>query len=147
MSGSIMSGALYRPRRRAISLTALIDVVFILLMFFMLTSSFQQWGTLNLQPLVSTPAKVEKEPLLVTLSEQGALAVDGQNLQLDDFRLLDAAHRPWFGDDIPVIVLPEAGVPVQDVVAVLDRIRSLGVTHVNYGGVVRLRTAEGGSHE
>lgn len=134
-------GVLFWPRRRAISLTALIDVVFILLMFFMLTSSFQQWGTLNLQPLVSSPAKAEKEPLLVTLSAQGALVIDGQSLRLEDYRSLDVTHRHWFGDGLPVIVLPEANAGVQDVVAVLDQIRGLGVANVNYGGVVRLQTA------
>lgn len=37
-----------RPRRRLISLTPLIDVVFILLVFFMLASSFSQWRTVDL---------------------------------------------------------------------------------------------------
>lgn len=142
-----MSELLFRPRRRAISLTALIDVVFILLMFFMLTSSFQQWGTLDLQPLVSSAAKVEQEPCLVTLSELGGLAIDGRGWQLENFRLLDASHRHWFGDGVPVIVLPEAGVAVQDVIDLLDRIRGLGVTNVNYGGVVRLQPAAGPGHE
>ncbi len=37
-----------RPRRRLISLTPLIDVVFILLVFFMLASSFSQWRVVDL---------------------------------------------------------------------------------------------------
>ncbi|MEE2733170.1 MAG: biopolymer transporter ExbD [Pseudomonadota bacterium] len=138
-----MTGLLFRSRRRAISLTALIDVVFILLMFFMLTSSFQQWGTLSLQPVVSSPGEEPADPLLVTLSEQGALALDGKGWQLADFRQLDGRHQNWFDPQQAVIVLPEAAVPVQDVIELLDRIRSLGVANVNYGGVVRLGDADG----
>ncbi|RLU00622.1 ExbD/TolR family protein [Ketobacter sp.] len=140
-----MTDLLYRPRRRAINLTALIDVVFILLMFFMLTSSFQQWGTLSLQPVVSSPSEAPSEPLLVTLSEHGALALNGQGRRLADFRLLDSQHQDWFDPQQAVIVLPEAAVPVQDVIELLDRIRSLGVPSVNYGGVVRLGDADGAS--
>ena len=42
------------PARKLIGLTPLIDVVFILLLFFMLTSSFFQWQSLDLT--MSTPS-------------------------------------------------------------------------------------------
>ncbi|MEX0280950.1 MAG: biopolymer transporter ExbD, partial [Arenibacterium sp.] len=37
-------------RRRVVSLTALIDVVFLLLLFFMLTSTFSSFGEIELFP-------------------------------------------------------------------------------------------------
>ncbi|MDO6805130.1 biopolymer transporter ExbD, partial [Wenyingzhuangia sp. 1_MG-2023] len=70
-----MSSLAITPRRaRPISLTALIDVVFILLMFFMLTSSFTQWLTMPLasQSASSEPAETEELPQLLVLHQDGA---------------------------------------------------------------------------
>lgn len=64
-------------RARPISLTALIDVVFILLMFFMLTSSFSQWQMLDLLvPTSSEQAEQEAPPVLIVYKNEFALLTD-----------------------------------------------------------------------
>ena len=64
-------------RARPISLTALIDVVFILLMFFMLTSSFSQWQMLNLLvPTSSEQAEQDAPAVLIVYENEFALLTD-----------------------------------------------------------------------
>ena len=64
-------------RARPISLTALIDVVFILLMFFMLTSSFSQWQMLDLLvPTSNEQAEQDAPPVLIVYENEFALLTD-----------------------------------------------------------------------
>lgn len=71
-------------RRRGLSLTALIDMVFLLLLFFMLTTTFTRTAEL---PLVTGGAGVMTEeaaaPVFLRLSE-AALSVNGQPSDLDE---------------------------------------------------------------
>lgn len=128
------SALIFSARRRSIGLTALIDVVFILLMFFMLTSSFNRWQAVDFHPLVAEKPVTENRNLLVFLSRDGAIQLQGQDHRLDDYRQLGAQQAGWFGAEQVVIVVPDADVQVQDIVSTLDSIRQLGVASVNYGG-------------
>ncbi|AUM12483.1 ExbD/TolR family protein [Ketobacter alkanivorans] len=128
----------YKPRRRSIGLTALIDVVFILLMFFMLTSNFDQWGAVEFHPMVAAEPNAESKNQLVFLNEDLSLDVKDQGNRkvgsLDHYQQLGAAQMGWFNADAPIILVPEATVSVQDIVSALDSLRALGISSVNYGG-------------
>ncbi len=71
-------------RRRVISLTSLIDVVFLLLVFFMLSSTFLKFGTVTID---TTGAGINDKPVdltrtvLVHVGVQGALRVNGLNIE------------------------------------------------------------------
>lgn len=70
-----------RPRRRP-SLTPMIDVVFLLLVFFMLAARFGQDGALNLGIASSGATTWEGSPRLVQI-ETGALRLNGRLLDAD----------------------------------------------------------------
>ena len=64
----------YREEEVAISLTPLIDVVFLLLIFFMVSTSFSKESQINLRlPSSNLPfeAPLEEEMILISISEQG----------------------------------------------------------------------------
>lgn len=65
----IDSGA--HPKRRLISLTPLIDVVFILLVFFMLASSFMEWRLVDLQLGGEGGGEVDPSAARVQLTAEG----------------------------------------------------------------------------
>lgn len=79
---------LEQPRKKQlVSLTPLIDVVFILLLFFMLTSSFVAWRTLDTPmsaPEVSqTPEQDKKDPLIFELrADDGLVWLDGRSISI-----------------------------------------------------------------
>lgn len=121
-----------RPRRRRqlISLTPLIDVVFILLVFFMLASSFLDWRSIVLAaPSDGAGAATMEGALLVEVRPQG-LRLSGRPAGLDD---LEAAvrHRLAEKPDQAIFVKPAAGVPLQRAVAVLDRLAAAGATRLS----------------
>ena len=120
-----------RGTRTSISLTPLIDVVFILLIFFMLASSFRNWHTIHLD--VSPPGAAdqsgEEEALLVEI-DGDALRLAGDVVSLDE---LDARVRQRLANapDLEILVQPRADVPLQEVVTVLDRLTAAGASQVS----------------
>ena len=76
--------ALYHPRRRPISLTPLIDVVFILLMFFMLTSAFTRWKAVDLRLPTTSSDTSPKKPQALLLHTDGSLSLRGRPFPLPD---------------------------------------------------------------
>jgi len=111
-------------RRPVISLTPLIDVVFILLVFFMLASSFMDWRTLALDTAAAgAPAPAEEAPFVVQI-DAGELRLNGDAITLE--ALIDAARarRPAVQ---PVSLQPMAETRVQAVVRVLDALNGAGV--------------------
>ena len=121
-----------RPARRRplISLTPLIDVVFILLVFFMLASSFLDWRSIDL----NAPGRAGGEPsmvgaMLVTVTADG-LQLAGQVIALDalEGRVVERLEQE---PDQRVLVKPSPGVALQDVVLVLDRLSRAGVVDLS----------------
>jgi biopolymer transport protein ExbD len=125
--------AVKRTRRRPlISLTPLIDVVFILLVFFMLASSFVDWRAIGLTaPAVgdaSTTGAVEGA-LLVEVRHDG-LRFAGEFLPMDAIAERVSA-RLATAPDTPVLVKPAGGVNLQRTVNVLDRLTESGAAHLS----------------
>lgn len=127
------------PRRRSlISLTPLIDVVFILLVFFMLASSFLHWRSIELTPPapVATGSGVVGS-VLVDIGE-GGIIVGGQILSLEALaaRVGDyLAAKP----DQKFVIRTGSGVALQPVVDILDRMTALGAMNIS---MVRQRGTE-----
>lgn len=112
---------LYKRRGRRISLTALIDVVFILLMFFMLTSTFTRFKAVDFQSPVSSGEQSAEKPQLVTLRADGSLQLENGTLIGSD-EPLDASA---FSSKQPVVLLPHADASLQLMVSSLERLKQL----------------------
>ncbi len=105
-----------RPQRgggvRLIALTPLIDMVFILLIFFMLASSFIEWRALDLSRADPDP---RERPTILIVGPEGGLALDGRTIALES---LVAELRGRAGADL--VVVPHPDLPLSRVVPVLD---------------------------
>lgn len=124
----------YRSSPRRISLTPLIDVVFILLMFFMLTSSFIQWQQIELTTPRAPASAAAAEPALVArLDTAGQLAIHGAVFPAQDLSTEQLAGIPGYSADRALVVVPAAEVPVQRVVDTLERLAAAGVTRLTLG--------------
>lgn len=72
--------------RRKLSLTSLIDVIFLLLLFFMLSSTFSQFSEVDLATAgAGRPATSETPPIFVQLSA-GGLRVNASEVTLETLR-------------------------------------------------------------
>ena len=121
-----------RRRRPLIGLTPLIDVVFILLVFFMLASSFVDWRAIALTaPAVdaSPTAGAVEGALLVEVRADG-LRFAGEFLPMDAIAERVNA-RLVAAPDTPVLVKPAGGVNLQHTVSVLDRLTEAGAANLS----------------
>ena len=120
-----------------LSVTPLIDVLFLLIIFFTLTSTFKRVGELELQLPDSSTSRVvseedEDRTIELIVMEAGALFVDGEELELAQLksRLVERrASQP----DGRVMIKAEAGVDHGEVVRLLDIVRSAGFPGVGIG--------------
>ena len=117
-------------RSRLISLTPLIDVVFILLVFFMLTSSFVPERQVELAAPVSNVSAAVKTPLILRLSESGEL------IDVINGEVFDSGNINFARVEMPVVVQPRSSVPVQVIVTALENLKKQGFDDVNLGEVL-----------
>lgn len=118
-------------RGSPISLTALIDVVFILLLFFMLSSTFIQWRSLDV--VVDNPGESSeaepKPPVVVQLRVDGTLAIGAKKIGRNATRgELAAALDGHLQRDI--VLEPVGDATTQQVVWALDRLKAAGAVHL-----------------
>lgn len=113
------------------SLAAMIDVIFLLLMFFMLTSKFVTPSALNLQLPSNAATTSNAEPgLTISIDARGRFQLN--NRRTDKEALMDAvvARMERMGkkpSETTVAVLTEKNTPIEDVVFVLDIANKLSV--------------------
>ncbi|MEM9725155.1 MAG: biopolymer transporter ExbD [Pseudomonadota bacterium] len=113
-------------RRRLVSLTPMIDVVFLLLIFFMLASRFAVETRLELAP-AGSGGGYQGPPRLVSVQSEG-VALNGAPLPLAD---LPAALDALAADRTQIVVLqPQDNADVQDLVGVIDALRGAGFTRL-----------------
>ena len=137
MDPAVVASILQRPaarsgrRRSLISLTPLIDVVFILLVFFMLASRFQDWRVIELVALsrAGTTSAPMEGALLVEVRPDGLrLSAEPVSLDVLAVRLVRRVTRQ---PDVQVLVKPARGVVLQETVRVLDVLAAAGVTRLS----------------
>ena len=121
-------------RRRLISLTPLIDVVFILLVFFMLAATAPRWESIRLDAPVRASAEDAGPPaLILRLDANGGLSLNDQAMSPD--MMVDALRTALeAAPDRPVVVQPARGVPLQRVVTLLNRLSGVAAVSLMRGG-------------
>jgi len=114
-----------------VNLTPLIDVVFILLIFFMLVSSFHQWLELPLN--LSTASAVDNSnPTIsfVVLRQTDEITLNQQTTSLK--QCLQTLSQQLAKDSQHQIVLSaEQGVALQQLIYVLEKLKALAANNVS----------------
>ncbi len=119
------------PRRRPllISLTPLIDVVFILLVFFMLVSNLTQWRSFPIAT-GSGGAGATDAGMIAFLQPDGSVRLGERTLEpaaLAEAVVRARSRQP----DQPLAVVPDAQTAVAQVVGLLDVLAAAGVEDVH----------------
>jgi len=116
-----------------IDLAPLIDVVFLLLVFFLLTSSFVSREAIDLVlPASSTGAPTPTPLVSVTVAEDESVQVDGRPVEWSGLETFLARALSQSGRS-DVAVFAAGGVDVSTLVAVLDAARAAGASGVSLG--------------
>jgi biopolymer transport protein ExbD len=120
-------------RSTKLSLTPLIDVVFILLLFFMLSSSFIQWRAIDISTPVSASTEQRTTQTVILLDATGQIDINGQRLDWSQ----TAAISQWISQDVDAVWLIKvrSGLTTQDTINLLDVLTACGAKHVSLAGV------------
>ncbi len=128
----------FRRRTRAetdINLTPLIDVVFLLLIFFMVSTTFTRETQLKVDLPESASGEHASETtaqIEVLISAAGQVAVNGNTLVNPDLETLKAALARESGGDtrLPVVITADAQTPHQSVITAMDAAGQQGFTRL-----------------
>lgn len=111
------------PKRSLkLSLTPLIDVVFLLLIFFMLASTFSRFTSL---PLTARSGEGQAAKtmsfILVRIEKEGTVTVNGQRVEVAT--LVETIDQLAIKPEMKLIIKPIEGSSVQHLVSVLEKAR------------------------
>ena len=133
------------PSRTGISIIALIDVMIILLFFFMVTSTYLD---LDMVPAVehsddppptepTTATADAGTTVLVRITADGSAAIGGRVLTQD---ALASTIRDRLANDplTPVVILPSGGADMQALITVMDTLTTAGAVRLR---VIRLEAS------
>lgn len=116
-----------------INLTPLIDVVFLLLIFFMVSTTFKQTTDLTIDlPTASSsaPAMSSRDPVEVTITKDGQFVINGKTLVNERTDTLVQGLRETFNRNYerPLIITADANASYEMVMRVYDAAAQLGIT-------------------
>ncbi|MCB9522406.1 MAG: biopolymer transporter ExbD [Myxococcales bacterium] len=119
-----------QPDDAGVDISPLIDMVFILLIFFMVTTTFVKDAKVELErPSASSATRASTKAIRVTLARTGDVFVDARPV------------RPWMvqsrvreflqaGGDRPVLIITDRGVRADQLIEVVDQCRLAGAKDV-----------------
>lgn len=118
-----------------IDLTSLIDVVFILLLFFILTTSFSRESVIRINLPEANGEAASSNPVTidVLVANDGTYAVNGRTLASSDVdSLMQAITDIAAGDTtLPVLITADADTSHQSVVTAMDAVARLGFSKLS----------------
>jgi biopolymer transport protein ExbD len=118
-----------------IGMTPLIDVVFILLLFFMVTTTFNQHAELRIDlPEASAEAKPgDEEKLEIAIDAQGRFYVNGREIVNTQMKTLQTAIIKEINGntEISVSIRADAKTPHQSVITAMDAVGRAGLTRLS----------------
>ncbi len=118
-----------------INLIPLIDVLFCLILFLVLTTSFNQRAALRLQ-LPQAQAGIvpdERPPLIILVDVEGRYFVGNTEVTRKDVNSLKAAVAQAAGSDRtrPIVLRADGRTPHQSVITAMDALGQLGFTRLS----------------
>ncbi len=133
----------YKEDNVEVNLTPLIDVVFLLLIFFMVTTTFDRHARLkvSLPESSATASQQQKEPLVLSIDAKGNYFLNERQLVNQQLDTLKQALQRTIGKDnkdykdVALVLRADANTPHQSVVRAMDAASQLGLTQLSIATV------------
>lgn len=113
-----------------LNIAPLIDIVFLLLIFFMLTSTFlkEQAVQLNL-PEAESGEVSDTEALRLTATDDNIIMLNGKSFPMSELTQQLVSLRSSLADDHPVLLRIDNASQVQLLVAIMESVQEAGFTN------------------
>ncbi len=126
-----------------VNLTPLIDVVFLLLIFFMVSTTFDRHAKLNvsLPEASAKAAQQQSQPLILSIDAKGNYFLNDRQIINTQLDTLKQALVKTIGadmeniEDIALVLRADANTPHQSVVRAMDAASQLGLTKLSIATV------------
>ncbi len=128
------AGAFEQELRRAeLSMTPLIDMVFILLIFFVVTTTFTKETGITVDKAEAATAQlVNDRMILIAIDRHGGYWCEGRRRELDE--LVDYTEKQYRGaPDAKIVLIPDKNGRVEPLIAIMDRLRSRAIYRFSLG--------------
>ncbi len=117
-----------RNKTTGLNLTPLIDIVFLLLVFFLLTTHFIEEDGIGVRlPSAASVTQRDRNEVAVAITREGDLFVEGERLRLD---ALAEKLRTMVKDDTTVVIRGDRDVPLQTAVSVMEAAKKTGAARL-----------------
>jgi biopolymer transport protein ExbD len=117
-----------RSQKMGLNLTPLIDIVFLLLVFFLLTTHFMEEESLGVRlPTAAGTTTRQRNEVALAITREGRVFIAGQPLLLSE---LEQKLRSMIGNDTTVIIRGDRSVPLQTAVSVMEKAKKAGATRI-----------------
>jgi biopolymer transport protein ExbD len=118
-----------------VNLTPLIDVVFLLLIFFMVSTTFEHQSRIQIElpEATASPVEVEEDSIEIIIDAQGRYFIGEEQVVNTELKTLKSAISKAVGDrdTVPVTIRADANTPHQAVITALDATSQLGLTQIS----------------
>ncbi len=131
------------PEDPEINLISLVDVVFMLLIFFMVTTTFVRSSGLKVSLPQAEQSSPQPDPqtIEVVVDAQGRYYIDGRQLRDRSAQTLERGLRQVGGDGVrPLVIRADARASHQAVVTVMDVAARNGISQLS---IATIPTAQG----
>lgn len=119
-----------KSKKTELNMAPLIDMVFILLIFFLVTTSFvKESGVEVKRPIAATAEQQEKTNMIVAVTRDGAIYIENQLIDIRSLRSVMERFKHENPNGNVVITADKEslfGVAIE----VLDKVREAGITNV-----------------
>jgi biopolymer transport protein ExbD len=113
-----------------IDMSPMIDCVFILLIFFIVTTTFvEETGVEVDKPQAASAVRLEKTSILLALTSRGEVVYGGRDVGLGGVQPL--VRRLLQKEDLPVIIQADTVAPSGLLVRIIDEAKLAGATRVS----------------
>lgn len=114
-------------------MTPLIDMVFILLIFFVVTTTFtKETGIKVDKAKASTSQIINKNLFLIAIDAGGSYWHDKRQRSLEEIVAL-AAEAHESSDETKIVLIPDKEGRVEPLITIMDRLRSKNITRYSLG--------------
>jgi len=118
-----------------VNITPLIDIVFLLLIFFMVSTTFKQDFEVSIElPKAASEEKLVDKTLNITIDPKGNYYINSQKLVNNKMSSIKAALQKKSDGNLklPVIISADGQTPHQAVIQAMDAARQLGFAKLTF---------------
>jgi biopolymer transport protein ExbD len=122
------------PEEPEINLIPFIDVLLVVLIFLMLTTTYSKFTELQVSlPVADADAQKDRpKEIIIAVSADGRYAVNQQPLEARSVDAVASALRGLAQKDSVLIISADAAAPVQAAVTAMDAARRAGLVHITF---------------